>query len=151
MDESYVIKNKQGKYLGRNTEWTNNPLEATKGTLGEIWRTVNQLAIKDYDITLEENFNPARKRDHYRLYKALTDKYGIEKQCIIAIEEMAELQKELTKDLRGIGEIKNLIEEIADVEIMIEQLKLYNDIFIEVEAEKERKLDRTYKRLNHIE
>ena len=44
------------------------------------------------------------------------------------IEELSELQKEVCKDLRGHGNQKHIIEEMADVLIMIEQLKIMKDI-----------------------
>ena len=42
----------------------------------------------------------------------------------MAMEEMSELTKELSKNLRGADNAKALAEEIADVEIMLEQLKV---------------------------
>lgn len=55
--------------------------------------------------------------------------FGIQNQVIVAIEELAELQKELTKFLRAdneeygaIYDEDQIIEEIADVLIMIQQL-----------------------------
>lgn len=47
----------------------------------------------------------------------------IEKDMIHNIEELAELQKELTKFLRGDLRRKKLIEEVHDVEIAIENIK----------------------------
>lgn len=47
----------------------------------------------------------------------------IEIDMIHNIEELAELQKELTKYLRGDLRIKKLIEEIKDVEIAIANIK----------------------------
>lgn len=41
------------------------------------------------------------------------------RNLIIAIEEMAELQKELSKELRGKGDITNIVEELADVKLGI--------------------------------
>lgn len=52
------------------------------------------------------------------------DTYGKEAQLIICMEEMAELTKELSKNLRGQENRQSVAEEIADVEIMLEQLKL---------------------------
>lgn len=49
------------------------------------------------------------------------EKYGIKNQLIVAIEELSELQKTLCKFLRG--NVTNIEEEIADVEIMIIQLE----------------------------
>lgn len=59
----------------------------------------------------------------YDLYTKLILKYGKEAQIIVAIEELAELQKELTKWLRGKGDISHIAEEITDVRIMTEQLE----------------------------
>ena len=54
------------------------------------------------------------------------ERYGIRNQSIVAIEEMSELQKELTKLLRGECEnrIDHISEEMADVYIMLEQLEI---------------------------
>jgi len=52
----------------------------------------------------------------------------IEKDMIHNIEELAELQKELTKFLRGKLRREKLIEEIADVEIALKNIKKYFDI-----------------------
>ena len=48
-----------------------------------------------------------------------------EKQLIVTIEELSELTKELTKDLRGKENIDNIIEELADVVICCETVKQY--------------------------
>jgi Flp pilus assembly CpaF family ATPase len=58
------------------------------------------------------------------IYHQLINKFGTKNQCIVAIEELSELQKEICKYLRGLGNLENLAEEIADVEIMLEQLKI---------------------------
>ena len=50
--------------------------------------------------------------------------YGKQSQLVMAMEEMSELTKELSKNLRGADNAKALAEEIADVEIMLEQLKV---------------------------
>lgn len=65
-------------------------------------------------------------------------------QHVIAVEEMGELQKEVTKFIRGKGNIDHLIEEIADVQIMLWQLMVMHDITDEeVEREIAFKVDRT--------
>lgn len=51
-------------------------------------------------------------------------KFGLRNQVIAAIEELSELQKELTKWLRGKGNYEGLMEEMADVSIMFNQLCL---------------------------
>lgn len=57
----------------------------------------------------------------------LLKKYG-EKQLIVAVEELSEMIKAITKSLRGNFDIENITEEIADVFIILEQLKLYFNI-----------------------
>ena len=57
----------------------------------------------------------------------LLKKYG-EKQLIIGIEEFSEITKAITKAMRGNFDIENITEEIADVYIILEQLKIYFNI-----------------------
>ncbi len=53
--------------------------------------------------------------------------YGVDLQKQVAIEEMSELTKEICKDFRGKANRENIIEEIADVQIMLYQLMaMYN-------------------------
>ncbi len=49
--------------------------------------------------------------------------YGRQHQQTKAVEELGELQVAILKSLDGRCNIKNIIEEIADVEIMLVQLK----------------------------
>ena len=51
-------------------------------------------------------------------------KNGPKYQMGVAIEELAELTKELTKHMRDKGSVMHTCEEIADVEICLQQLKL---------------------------
>lgn len=57
-----------------------------------------------------------------QILKQAVDTYGKKMQMVVSIEEMAELQKELSKAIRGKGNVLALAEEIADVKIMLEQL-----------------------------
>lgn len=62
------------------------------------------------------------------LYKRARLRFGEKSQIIKCIEEMSELQKCLCKLLlndKESGLIGDIAEEIADVEIMIEQLKIF--------------------------
>lgn len=52
------------------------------------------------------------------------DLNGVSTEVDVAIEEMSELTKELVKHRRGQRNILHIAEEIADVEIMLEQLKM---------------------------
>lgn len=65
----------------------------------------------------------------------------------MVFEEMSELQKELCKALRGSINQDNIAEEIADVEIMLEQMKLLFEVESQVDKFKEYKLERLEERL----
>lgn len=58
------------------------------------------------------------------LYEKAITTYGMVGQTVVAIEELAELQKELTKALRGKLNPEHLTEEMADVTIMLDQLMM---------------------------
>lgn len=82
-------------------------------------------------------------------------KNGIQRQCIVAMEECSELQKAISKALRyehgdrfvADNQRENLIEEIADVLICIDQLKFMFSIEqSEIEDMKESKEKRTLER-----
>ena len=70
---------------------------------------------------------------------------------IVAMEELSELQKEISKTLRGIGERDGLLEEIADVIIVIDNIRHLQDIG-DLELDRaltvklERLLDKTVKK-----
>ena len=81
------------------------------------------------------------------LYDKAIKKWGVDSQVYMAYEEMGELLSALNKLLRKRVTVDDVITEIADVQIMTEQLAL---IFGQekVETEKERKLKRLEERLN---
>jgi hypothetical protein len=80
------------------------------------------------------------------IYKRMIEKFGKEAQTIVAIEELSELQKALCKHLRGLTNLDNIIEEIADVKIMLEQLELIYDCDLLVIQQMAKKLQRTEER-----
>ena len=61
------------------------------------------------------------------LYRRAIDTYGPDAQTRMVMEEMAELQKELCKNSRGADNLASIAEEIADVEIMLEQMMVLHD------------------------
>lgn len=67
--------------------------------------------------------------DKDRLYDKAIKVWGMRAQIDMAVEECAELIKALQKRKRvtAYETIDNILEEMADVEIMIEQLKLMYD------------------------
>ena len=73
-------------------------------------------------------------------------------QMLQVIEEMSELTKEILKNVaRGKDNINKLIEETADVEIMLEQLKYCYCIHQQVESYKQTKLLTIKDRLDQYE
>ena len=68
--------------------------------------------------------------------------YGSEIQRVIAIEELSELQKELCKSLRGQTDRQHIAEEIADVQIMLEQMMILYELHYDVVAWRWKKVDR---------
>ena len=66
-----------------------------------------------------------------RIFTAAIKKWGKELQCIVAIEELAELQQAVTKQIRhervgqydAIATREHLAEEIADARLMIDQVE----------------------------
>ena len=90
------------------------------------------------------------KCDREAIYKSAIDRYGYKNQLIVAIEELSELQKELCKSLRGEGCRANIIEEMADVSIMLEQLSMIYKCDSAVKLEIERKVCRLDKRIKAL-
>ena len=84
------------------------------------------------------------------LQEIVLNRFGIEHQSLVAVEELSELQKAITKLYRNPeprtkplayrGYRENLVEEIADVAIMITQLLIFYQI-----SEEELQEDVTYK------
>ena len=84
------------------------------------------------------------------LYKLALETYGDEAQINQGIEEMAELIQAVNKfrRMRNPVTFDNIAEEIADVEIMMDQYKqIYGITENEIILLKKRKLDRLAKRL----
>lgn len=78
-------------------------------------------------------------------------KYGKDAQMTMVLEEMSELQKEICKLWRGKDNRDAIAEEVADVEIMLDQLKLMLDIPYQVEQHRQNKLQRLQERLEEKE
>ena len=95
-------------------------------------------------LNQEKYYGDINKKE---ICKQALDVYGKEAQICMVFEEMAELQKELCKSLRGKENRVEIAEEIADVEIMLEQMKILFNIDEEVEEMKECKIKRLAERL----
>lgn len=55
------------------------------------------------------------------VYRRAIEKYGVDAQLWMVIEEMSELAKEICKHQRGKRCLADIADEIADVQIMLEQ------------------------------
>lgn len=80
--------------------------------------------------------------DEQKIYRAALAAWGADAQTLMVFEEMAELQKELCKAARGRDNREQIAEEIADVEIMLEQMKVLHRCAEAVAAYRESKLRR---------
>ena len=81
--------------------------------------------------------------------KRALETWGEEAQMLMVVEEMSELMKEILKNInRKKNNIDEIIEETADVEIMLEQLKENYQIADKVIAYKEEKIKLIAKRLD---
>lgn len=72
---------------------------------------------------------------------------GLDHEAIVCVEELSELQKEITKFLRGKGDLNALASEIADVYICLNTLEIGTQIgWRRLEDKVKEKVDRYYKR-----
>lgn len=90
--------------------------------------------------------------EEIEIMRSAIRKNGKAMQTVVAIEEMSELQKELSKFIRGKGNRDNLIEEVADVLVMITQIQImYYIQDDEVERIMHLKLNRLKERMEQNE
>lgn len=81
------------------------------------------------------------------VYEKALQTWGARNQIMMAIEEMSELTKELCKHFRGRENMEEIADEIADVTIMLEQLRLIFGLNEEVCAHMDMKVLRLQARL----
>ena len=121
------------------------------GWMNGGWSAMNyHLELKECDAV-----RPANKYDLLDDFKTVMhkaiDAYGKEAQTLMFFEEVAELEKELCKNARGKQNHDEIAEEIADVEIMLEQIKImYGVKESQVELIKAIKVQRLCKRLGCV-
>ena len=84
--------------------------------------------------------------EEYEVYSQALNKWGTESQIMMLFEEMAELQNAICKYSRKRNNIYDVATEIADVQIMAEQMSILFGKEL-VNSEKERKFERLKKRL----
>ena len=83
--------------------------------------------------------------ERHEIYTAAIRAYGETAQEQVAMEECAELIQAISHKHRG--RCNNLAEEIADCEIMLEQLKIINNCHERVETIKREKIERLSRRV----
>lgn len=87
------------------------------------------------------------EKDRQKLYLLALNTWGADAQTLMVFEEMSELEKELCKHARGKKNQEAIAEEIADVQIMLEQMMVLHDCNQAVREYKEIKLLRLGARL----
>lgn len=90
-----------------------------------------------YALSLEEK----------EVFETAIKTWGIGDQIYMVFEEMSELQKELCKNYRGEANEDRIADEIADVEIMLDQLKIIFKNEGAVLRHRKAKIDRLMNRL----
>jgi hypothetical protein len=80
--------------------------------------------------------------DDKEIIRSALRTWGIQHQAVVAIEEMSELQKELCKLMRGLIDLNHIAEEVADVEIMLAQIKEAYNLYHSVDTHRYFKLQR---------
>lgn len=86
-------------------------------------------------------------KNEINIFEQAIKTYGEEAQVKMVLEEVAELQKEICKLWRGRDNIQAIAEEVADVGIMLDQLKLILDITEDVQQFREKKITRLKERI----
>lgn len=81
-------------------------------------RMTIRLMVSSYLFTKRTNYSGATMK-----YSEIVDHYGAKHQAIKAVEELNELAVELSKWVNGQGSRKKILEECADVEIMLWQMQ----------------------------
>ena len=79
--------------------------------------------------------------------KRAVEVFGKDTQLLMYFEEAGELAQAISKDKRGFGSKDNIAEEIADVEVMLEQLKHIYKCHHVVERMKQQKIVRLSSRI----
>lgn len=112
-----------------------------KGVNGEFYPCKPDIFEKTYEISSDTV-------NYSNIYEKAINTYGENAQSDMVIEEMSELIKEICKKKRGKDNHDAIVEEIVDVEIMLEQLKIICDIDnVDLDNAKKYKINRLMARL----
>lgn len=124
-------------------EAENKELKKENAAIHEKLAYVSAEADKYHAVLQDLN-----KRNSADVYGRAVTYYGESSRLLLTIEEMSELTKELVKRARGRNNMDAISEEIADVEIMLEQLKTLFGNRAEVDCWKAKKLQRLIERMD---
>ena len=89
------------------------------------------------------------KDQREEIYSVALNVWGAHAQGLMAVEEMSELTQALSKHFRGKTDLVNIVEEIADVRIMLEQLEMMFDCSAAVQGALDYKIERLQERLDN--
>lgn len=89
-------------------------------------------------------------KEEKKIFQDALRVFGGRNQITVALEEMSELQKEFCKYLRNDSSFStdNIAEEMADVEIMLEQMKMIFRCDDAVEEQRQYKVQRLRERID---
>lgn len=133
---------------------TNIEYLTSKGKYGEFVEDVKELSLTEFEkkygyncdiehilFWLDEEHKESKINE---ICIEAVEKFGEELQMLICIEEMSELTRALIRHQRYADEstIQSICEEIADVEIMLEQMRYIFDRNGKVERRKDERLIR---------
>ena len=128
---------------GIDYEWNNDWIEGQTDI-----EVLEYIAVDD----VLNNIRSERKDAEKSIMQRAIDVYGAEKQLIVAAEECSELIKAITKVLRvglpaGSVALENVVEEVADVSIVLDEIKQIFQIEADVEEVRAQKIERLNERL----
>lgn len=149
-------KNMTIEELSKKSNISKNTLYAiTKRDSFNVRKETLEKISKALDIPVEQlifdnsNIEQPNSNENSSILNKAIKTYGVNTQLDMCIEEMSELTKEICKHKRGKNNYDEIVEEMADVYIMMEQLKIMLNISPEdIELAKNIKLDRLRERLN---
>ena len=102
---------------------------------GNVLIVTNMLA----SLSLEQHIIVSKSIKHY----------GEGMQSVVCMEELSELSQAISKEIRGVGDRSNLVEEMADVIICLKILKqIFAVTNVEIEEWVKFKQGRNLKRIN---
>ncbi len=95
--------------------------------------------MSNTEINVDQKINQVEKDE---IYKKALSTWGLNAQIDMCIEEMSELMQAFSKYKRGIGDVNQIAEEMADVSIMLEQMAMAFDCHNKIVWYKQFKLTR---------